>query len=65
MTNEQIKKVEEKLENLRQISKKAYYNGNQSKIDLVKSKIEGINFTLNLFGYRIVLENNEYRVVEK
>ena len=30
MTDEQIKKVEEKLENLRQISKKAYYNGNQS-----------------------------------
>ena len=65
MTNEQIKKVEEKLDNLRQISKKAYYNENKSKIDLIKSKIEGINFTLNLFGYRIVLENNGYRVVEK
>lgn len=50
MTDEQIKKVEEKLENLRQISKKAYYNGNQSKIDLVKSKIEGINFMINLLG---------------
>lgn len=65
MTEEQIKKVEEKLENLRQISKKAYYNGNKSRVDLIISKIEGINFTLNLLGYRIVLENNGYRVVEK
>ena len=65
MTDQKIKKFEEKLENLKKKKKKAYYNGNQSKIDLVKSKIEGINFTLNLFGYRIVLENNGYRVVEK
>ena len=64
MTDEQIKKVEEKLENLRQISKKAYYNGNQSKIDLVKSKIEGINFMLNMLGYKIMLEDNQYKVVE-
>lgn len=64
MTEEQIKKVEEKLENLRQISKKAYYNGNRSKIDLVKSKIEGINFMLNLLGYKITLEDNQTKIIE-
>ena len=64
MTEEQIKKVEEKLENLRQISKKAYYNGNQSKIDLVKSKIEGINFMLSLLGYKITLDDNQVKIVE-
>ena len=64
MTEEQIKRVEEKLENLRQISKKAYYSENRSKIDLIISKIDGISFMLNLLGYKTTLESNSVKVVE-
>ena len=64
MTEEQIKQVEEKLETLRTRLKKAVGNGNYPSVNCTKSKIDGINFMLNLLGYRITLEDNQTKIVE-
>ena len=64
MTKEQIKKTEEKLETLKTMIKKASRNGNYSSVNWIKSKVEGINFMLNMLGYKIILEDNQTKVVE-
>lgn len=64
MTEEQIKWVEEKLETLRTILKKAAGNGNYPSVDRTKSKIDGISFMLNLLGYKITLEDNQTKIIE-
>ena len=50
MTEEQIKQVEEKLETLRTMIKKAAGNGNYPSVNCIKNKVGGINFMLNLLG---------------
>ena len=64
MTEDQIKQVEEKLETLRTVLKKAARNGNYPSVNCIKNKIEGISFMLNLLGYKIMLENNRAKIVE-
>ena len=64
MTEEQIKQVKEKLETLRTMIKKAASNGNYPSVNCIKNKIEGINFMLNLLGYKITLEDNQTKIVE-
>lgn len=64
MTEEQIKQIEEKLETLRTMIKKAAGNGNYPSVNRTKSKIDGINFMLNLLGYKITLEDNQTKIVE-
>ena len=64
MTEEQIKQVEEKLETLRTMIKKAARNGNYPSVNCIKSKIDGINFMLNLLGYKITLDDNQVKIVE-
>ena len=64
MTEDQIKQVEEKLETLRTILKKAARNGNYPSVNCTKSKIDGINFMLNLLGYKITLEDNRTKIIE-
>lgn len=64
MTEDQIKQVEEKLETLRTMIKKAAGNGNYPSVNRTKSKIDGISFMLNLLGYKITLEGNSAKVVE-
>ena len=64
MTEEQIKQIEEKLETLRTMIKKAASNGNQPSVNRTKSKIDGISFMLNLLGYKITLEDNQTKIVE-
>ena len=64
MTEEQIKQVEEKLETLRTMIKKAAGNGNYPSVNRTKSKIDGISFMLNLLGYKITLEDNQTKIVE-
>ena len=64
MTEDQIKQVEEKLETLRTMIKKAAGNGNYPSVNRTKSKIDGISFMLNLLGYKITLEDNQTKIVE-
>ena len=64
MTEEQIKQIEEKLETLRAMIKKAARNGNYPSVNRTKSKIDGISFMLNLLGYKITLEDNQTKIVE-
>ena len=64
MTEEQIKQIEEKLETLRTMIKKAARNGNYPSVICIKNKREGINFMLNLLGYKITLEDNQTKIVE-
>ena len=64
MTEEQIKQVEEKLETLRTMIKKAASNGNYPSVNRTKSKIDGISFMLNLLGYKITLEDSQTKIVE-
>ena len=64
MTEEQINQVEEKLETLRTMIKKAARNGNYPSVNCIKSKVEGIGFMLNLLGYKITLDNNQVKIVE-
>ena len=64
MTEEQIKQVEEKLETLRTMIKKAAGNGNYPSVNRTKSKIDGISFMLNLLGYKIALEDNQTKIIE-
>ena len=64
MTEDQIKQVEEKLETLRTMIKKAARNGNYPSVNCIKSKVEGIGFMLNLLGYKITLDNNQVKIVE-
>ena len=64
MTEDQIKHVEEKLEILRTMIKKAARNGNYPSVNCIKNKVEGISFMLNLLGYKITLEDNQVKIVE-
>ena len=64
MTEDQIKQVEEKLETLRTMLKKAARNGNYPSVNCIKSKIDGINFMLNLLGYKTTLEDDRVKIVE-
>ena len=64
MTEEQIKQIEEKLETLRTMIKKAARNGNYPSMNCIKNKVEGISFMLNLLGYKITLEDNQVKIVE-
>ena len=64
MTEEQIKQIEKKLETLRTMIKKAARNGNYPSVNCTKSKIDGINFMINLLGYKITLEDNQAKIVE-
>ena len=64
MTEEQIKQIEEKLETLRTMNKKAASNGNYPSVNRTKSKIDGISFMLNLLGYKITLKDNQTKIVE-
>ena len=64
MTEEQIKQIEEKLETLRTMIKKAASNGNYPSVNRTKSKIDVISFMLNLLGYKITLEDNQTKIVE-
>ena len=64
LTEEQIKQVEEKLETLRTMIKKAARNGNYPSVNCTKSKVGGIGFMLNLLGYKITLEDNQTKIVE-
>ena len=64
MTEEQIKQIEEKLETLRTMIKKAASNGNYPSVNRTKSKIDGISFMLNLLGYKITLEDNQTKIIE-
>ena len=64
MTEDQIKQVEEKLETLRTMIKKAAGNGNYPSVNRTKSKIDGISFMLNLLGYKITLEDNQTKIIE-
>ena len=64
MTEDQIKHVEEKLETLRTMIKKAASNGNYPSVNCTKSKIDGISFMLNLLGYKITLEDNQTKIIE-
>ena len=64
MTEEQIKQIEEKLETLRTMIKKAASNGNYPSVNRTKSKIDGISFMLNLLGYKITLEDDRVKIVE-
>ena len=64
MTEEQIKRIEEKLETLRTMIKKAAGNGNYPSVNRTKSKIDGISFMLNLLGYKITLEDNQTKIIE-
>lgn len=64
MTEVQISQAKEKIETLKTMLKKATRNGNYSSVNCIKSKIEGIYFMLNLLGYRVVLEDNQTKIVE-
>lgn len=64
MTKEQIKQTEEKIETLKTMFKKASKNGNYPSMSCIKSKVEGIEFMLNLLGYKIISEDNKAKVVE-
>ena len=64
MTEDQIKQVEKKLETLKTMIKKAARNGNYPSVSCIKNKVEGINFMLNLLGYKITLEDNQTKIVE-
>ena len=64
MTEDQIKQVEKKLETLKTMIKKAARNGNYPSVNCIKNKVEGINFMLNLLGYKITLEDNQTKIVE-
>ena len=64
LTEEQIKQVEEKLETLRTMIKKAAGNGNYPSVNRTKSEIDGISFMLNLLGYKITLEDNQIKIIE-
>ena len=64
MTEEQIKQIEEKLETLRAMIKKAAGNGNYPSVNRTKSKIDGISFMLNLLGYKITLKDNQTKIIE-
>ena len=64
MTEDQIKQVEEKLETLRTMLKKAAGNGHYPSVNCTKSKIGGISFMLNLLGYKITLEDNQTKIIE-
>ena len=64
MTEEQIKQIEEKLETLRTMIKKAAGNGNYPSVNRTKSKIDGIGFMLNLLGYKTTIEDNRVKIVE-
>ena len=64
LTEDPIKQVEEKLETLRTILKKAARNGNYPSVNCTKSKLDGINFMLNLLGYKTTLEDNQTKIVE-
>ena len=64
MTEDQIKQVEEKLETLRTMIKKAAGNGNYPSVNCIKSKVEGIGFMLNLLGYKITLDDNQVKIVK-
>ena len=64
MTEEQIKQVEEKLETLRTMIKKAARNGNYPSVNCTKSKVDGIGFMLNLLGYKTTLEDDRVKIVE-
>ena len=64
MTEDQIKQVEEKLETLRTMIKKAARNGNYPSVTCTESKINGISFMLKLLGYKITLEDNQVKIVE-
>ena len=64
MTEDQIKQVEEKLETLRTVLKKAARNGNYLSVNCIKNKLEGINFMLNLLGYKTTLEDDRVKIVE-
>lgn len=44
--------------------KKAARNGNYPSVNCIKNKVEGINFMLNLLGYKITLEDNQAKIVE-
>ena len=64
MTEEQIKQIEEKLETLRTMIKKAARNGNYPSVTCTESKISGINFMLKLLGYKTTLEDNQTKIIE-
>ena len=64
MTEDQIKQVEKKLETLKTMIKKAARNGNYPSVKCIKNKVEGINFMLNLLGYKITLDDNQVKIVE-
>ena len=64
MTEDQIKQVEKKLETLKTMIKKAARNGNYPSVNCIKNKVEGINFMLNLLGYKIMLDDNQVKIVE-
>ncbi len=64
MAEDQIRQVEEKLETLRIMIKKAAGNGNYPSVNRTKSKIDGISFMLNLLGYKITLEDDRVKIVE-
>ena len=64
MTEDQIKQVEEKLETLRTMLKKAARNGNYPSVNCTKSKIDGFSFMLNLLGYKITLEDDRVKITE-
>ena len=64
MTEDQIKQVEKKLETLKTMIKKAARNGNYPSVNCIKNKVEGINFMLNLLGYKITLDDNQVKIVE-
>ena len=44
--------------------KKAARNGNYPSVNCIKNKVEGINFMLNLLGYKITLDDNQVKIVE-
>ena len=44
--------------------KKASRNGNYPSVNCIKNKIEGINFMLNLLGYKTTLEDDRVKIVE-
>ena len=64
MTEDQIKQVEKKLETLKTMIKKAARNGNYPSVNCIKNKVEGINFMLNLLGYKITIDDNQVKIVE-
>ena len=64
MTEDQIKQIEEKLETLRTMIKKAAGYGNYPSVTCTESKIGGISFMLNLLGYKTTLEDDRVKIVE-